>query len=301
MPCLNATSFYRDCTIKQRRNWIAQVTSDITKYMPADAIAVSSLQKFFPPARSGWRALLQPIARPTECALAGISFSVASGEAVAIVGPNGAGKSTLLRILATLMIPTRGSAAIAGHDVERSSTAARRQLGYHTGGDEGFYGRLSARENLNFFGAMNNISPADIRARIASITQRMGLAADLDRQLRTLSTGMSHRLGLVRALLHQPAVLLLDEPTRSLDPLAAADFRRLIKKDVVRGLGTTLLFASHTLSEVEEIADRVLVLDRGRAVAFDTPLGLRAATGSQTFADAVMRLARHPAEAGALS
>jgi ABC-2 type transport system ATP-binding protein len=269
--------------------------------MPADAIAVSSLEKFFPPARSGWRALLQPIARPTECALAGISFSVAPGEAVAIVGPNGAGKSTLLRILATLMIPTRGSAAIVGHDVERSSTAARRQLGYHTGGDEGFYGRLSARENLNFFGAMNNISPADIRGRIISITERMGLAADLDRQLRTFSTGMSHRLGLARALLHQPAVLLLDEPTRSLDPLAATGFRRLIKEDVVRGLGTTLLFASHTLSEVEEIADRVLVLDRGHGVAFDTPPELCAATGSRTFAEAILRLAGHPAEAGALS
>jgi ABC-2 type transport system ATP-binding protein len=277
------------------------VTSVITTQMPADAIAVSSLQKFFAPPRSGWRALLHPVARPTECALAGVSFAVNPGEAVAIVGPNGAGKSTLLRILATLLIPTRGSAAIAGHDVERSSTAARRQLGYHTGGDEGFYGRLSARENLNFFGAMNNISPADIRARIASAAERMGLTADLDRQLRTFSTGMSHRLGLARALLHQPAVLLLDEPTRSLDPLAAADFRRLIKNDVVRRLGTTLLFASHTLSEVEEIADRVLVLDHGRAVAFDTPQGLCAATGSQTFAGAIMKLARHPAEAGALS
>ena len=86
----------------------------------------------------------------------------------------------------------------------------------------------------------------------------MGIAADLDRQVRTLSTGMTHRVGLARALLHQPAVLLLDEPTRSLDPLAAADFRRLLKDDLVRQHGTTLLFASHTLSEVAEIADRVL-------------------------------------------
>jgi ABC-2 type transport system ATP-binding protein len=277
------------------------VTSVITTQMPADTIAVSSLEKFFPPARSGWRALLQPVARPTECALAGISFSVDSGEAVAIVGPNGAGKSTLLRILATLIIPTRGTASIASHDVEQSSAAARRQLGYHTGGDEGFYGRLSARENLSFFAAMNNISPADIRTRIASTAERMGLTADLDRQVRTFSTGMSHRLGLARALLHQPAVLLLDEPTRSLDPLAAADFRRLIKDDLVRRLGTTLLFASHTLSEVEEVADRVLVLDQGRAVAFDTPRALCVATGAQNFADALTRLARHSAETGVLS
>ena len=266
--------------------------------MPADAIAVSSLEKFFPPARSGWRSLLQPFSPHTERALAGVSFSVAAGEAVAIVGPNGAGKSTLLRILATLVLPTRGHACIADHDVSLSAPAARRQLGYHTGGDEGFYGRLSARENLSFFGAMNNLSQAEIRQRISLTAERMGIAPDLDRQVRTFSTGMSHRLGLARALLHQPAVLLLDEPTRSLDPLAAADFRKLIKDDLVRRLGTTLLFASHTLSEVEEIADRVLTLDRGLVVAFDTPQAVRIATGSQTFADAVTKLARHSSGTG---
>ena len=269
--------------------------------MPADAIAVSSLEKFFPPARSGWRTLLQPFAAPTQRALASLSFSVAAGEAVAIIGPNGAGKSTLLRILATLVLPTRGHAAIAAHDVERSSAAARRQLGYHTGGDEGFYSRLTARQNLTFFGAMNNMSQADIQKRIAATAERMGIAEDLDRQVRTFSTGMSHRLGLARALLHQPAVLLLDEPTRSLDPLAAADFRRLLKEDVVRGLGTTLLFASHTLSEVEEVADRVLVLDQGRAIAFDTPHSLCATTGARTFADAITRLAHHSAQTGVRS
>jgi ABC-2 type transport system ATP-binding protein len=266
--------------------------------MPADAIAVSSLEKFYPPARSGWRSLLQPFTQPTERALAGVSFSVKAGEAVAIVGPNGAGKSTLLRILATLVLPTRGRASIASHDIELAGPAARRQLGYHTGGDEGFYGRLSARENLSFFGAMNNLSQGDIRQRISITAERMGIAADLDRQVRTFSTGMSHRLGLARALLHRPAVLLLDEPTRSLDPLAAADFRKLIKDDLVRGLGTTLLFASHTLSEVEEVADRVLVLDRGLIVALDSPRNLCATTASQSFSDAVTKLARHSAQTG---
>ena len=277
------------------------MSSVITTQMPPDDIAVSSLEKFFPSAHSGWRSLLQPISKPTECALAGVSFAVASGEAVAIVGPNGAGKSTLLRILATLILPTRGHASIAANDVERSPAAARRQIGYHTGGDEGFYGRLSARENLGFFAAMNNMSAADIRTRIAATAERMGITADLDRQVRTFSTGMTHRLGLARALLHQPAVLLLDEPTRSLDPLAAADFRRLIKDDLVRRLGTTLLFASHTLSEVEEVADRVLVLEQGRAIAFDTPRGLCLKTGSQNFSEAVTKLVRQPVQSGVAS
>jgi len=263
--------------------------------MPAPAISVEALEKYFPPARSGWRALLHPFAQPTERALAGISFLVQPGEAVAIVGPNGAGKSTVLRILATLILPTRGRATISDSDVERYPSHARRHLGYHTGGDEGFYTRLSARENLQFFAAMNNMSGAETRKRIALTAERMGIAADLDRQVRTLSTGMTHRVGLARALLHQPDVLLLDEPTRSLDPLAAADFRRLLKGDLVCQHGTTLLFASHTLSEVAEIADRVLLLEAGRVTAFDSPRGLCVKTGATNLEDAIARLARPPA------
>ncbi len=269
--------------------------------MPAHAISVTSLEKYFPPALTGWRALMQPLARATERALADISFTVEQGEAVALIGANGAGKSTLLRILATLIVPTRGHATLGGFDVERQSAEARSQFGYHTGGDEGFYSRLSGRENLAFFAAMNNLSSAEARKRIASVAESMGIQDDLDRQVRTLSTGTTHRLGLARALLHGPAVLLLDEPTRSLDPLAAADFRRLLKDDLVRGRGATLLFASHTLSEVEEIADRVVLLDEGRVLACDSPRGLCASTRTSTFAAAVSSLARHSVPAGALS
>ncbi|HXX18103.1 MAG TPA: ABC transporter ATP-binding protein [Candidatus Acidoferrum sp.] len=269
--------------------------------MSAPAIAVENLEKYFPPAVSGWRALLHPVAKTTQCALARISFTVEHGEAVAIVGHNGAGKSTLLRILATLIVPTRGRATVGGFDVEREGAGARRQLGYHTGGDEGFYARLTGRENLAFFAAMNNLSGSQALQRIAAVTEWLGLSGELDRQVRTLSTGMTHRLGLARALLHGPAVLLLDEPTRSLDPLAAADFRRLLKDELVRGRGTTLLFASHTLSEVEEIADRVIVLDHGKLIACDSPSRLRSATGTATLEAAITRLARPPAAVEALS
>jgi len=267
--------------------------------MPPHAISVENLEKYFPPALSGWRALLQPILSPTERALAGVSFTVADGEAVALVGPNGAGKSTLLRILATLIIPTRGSAALGGFDVERHSAEARKQFGYHTGGDEGFYGRLTGLENLRFFAAMNNITGVDAKERIARVSESVGISEELGRQVRTYSTGMTHRLGLARALLHGPMILLLDEPTRSLDPLAASDFRRLLKDDLVRRRGVTLLFASHTLSEVEEIADRVVLLDAGRVIACDTPRGLRASTHTATLEAAIESLARHrtPAEA----
>jgi ABC-2 type transport system ATP-binding protein len=267
--------------------------------MPAQAISISALEKYFPPALAGWRALMQPVARLTEKALGGVSFTVEQGEAVALIGPNGAGKSTLLRILATLIVPTRGHASLGGFDVEREAAEARRQFGYHTGGDEGFYSRLSARENLEFFAAMNNLSPTVARKQIAVIAESMGIREDLDRQVRTFSTGRTHRLGLARALLHNPAILLLDEPTRSLDPLAAADLRRLLRDDLVRGRGTTLLFASHTLSEVEEIADRVVLMDGGRVIACDSPRGLCVSARTSTFAEAVSNLARNAAPAEA--
>jgi ABC-2 type transport system ATP-binding protein len=260
--------------------------------MSSPAIAVENLEKYFPPALSGWRAFLQPMAAATQRAVAGVSFSVARGEAVALVGANGAGKSTLLRILATLIVPTRGSASLGGYDVERQAAEARKQLGYHTGGDEGFYGRLTGRANLSFFAAMNNIDGAQARERIAEVAAMLEISGDLDRQVRTYSTGMTHRLGLARALLHWPSVLLLDEPTRSLDPLAAADFRRLLRDEIVRRRGTTLLFASHTPAEVEQVADRVVLLDGGKAVACDSPGGLRDRTGATTLAEAIEGLMR---------
>src|SRR5277367_4635222 len=152
--------------------------------MPAAPIVVENLEKFFPPALSGWKALLHPFVRPTECALAGVSLTVEQGEAVALVGPNGAGKSTLLRILATLVFPTTGRAMLGGFDVEREGAGARSQLGYHTGGDEGFYRRLTGRENLMFFAAMNNLTGAEAHKKINAATEWMGMSADLDRQVR---------------------------------------------------------------------------------------------------------------------
>lgn len=268
--------------------------------MPDAAILVESLEKCFPPALSGWRALLQPFLRPTQGALKGVSFAVERGEAVALAGPNGAGKSTLLRILATLIVPTKGRACVEACDVERNPAAARAKLGYHTGGDEGFYGRLTGRQNLSFFAAMNNQSGPLAKERIAAVVRWLGIGDELDQQVRTYSTGLVHRLGLARALLHGPAVLLLDEPTRSLDPPSATDFRRLLKGELVRNLGTTLLFSSHSANEIEEIADRVIILEEGKVIASDTPDKIRAATASATFEKALSKLMRHTVHAEAL-
>jgi len=257
------------------------------------AIILNSLEKWFPPAFTGWRAFLQPFANPVSPALRGISLQVAKGEAVALLGANGAGKTTLLRILATLLLPTHGSASLAGHDTVREPASVRRKIGYHAGSDLGFYSRLTGRQNLLFFGRLNHLSDDYSARRIKQLSQRFGLSDSLDRQVRTLSSGTIQRLSLMRALLHEPKVLLLDEPTRSLDALAAADFRRFLKSEVLDAQHTSLLFASHTLAEIELLADRVAILHEGKLLAIETPSALRSATGTASLEQAFARLTGH--------
>jgi ABC-2 type transport system ATP-binding protein len=262
------------------------------------AILVENLTKRFPPAYSGWRTFLQIVAPATVQALGAVSLEANQGEVVALVGANGAGKSTLLRILATLLVPTSGRAVVAGFDVERQAAQVRRRIGYHSAADFGFYGRLTGRENLEFFAAMSGLRPGEARERIAELTEHLGLGPALDRQTRGLSSGTINRLGLARALMHRPAVLLLDEPTRSLDPLAAEEFRGLLR-DLVHRCGTTAVFASHILSEVEELAGRIALIDNGSLIAFDTPQALIAATGAGSIQRAVeMLLSRASASVG---
>lgn len=258
--------------------------------MPEAAITLDALKKSFPPARSGWRAFFQPFEKPTAVALAGISLEVRAGESLALLGTNGAGKSTLLRILATLLVPTSGHARVAGHDTVHQSREVRRCLGYHAGTDHGFYPRLTTRQNLLFFGRLNLLSRSAAPRRISTLADQFRLGEALDRQVRTLSSGTVQRLSLARALLHQPRVLLLDEPTRSLDAIAAADFRRFLKAEILRKGDTSLLFASHTLPEVELLADRVAVIDAGRLLACDTPSTLKLSTGAPSLEEVFLRL-----------
>jgi len=264
-------------------------TSMLEAQTPA-AIVLQDLEKYYPPPRSGLRAYLQPFERATRAALKGVSFEVHAGEAVALLGANGAGKSTLLRILATLLLPTRGKALIAGHDTAKDSRAVRRNLGYHAGSDQGFYPRLTGQQNLLFFGQLNHLTKGDAQHRIAELAETFHLRDALDQQVRTLSSGIAQRLSLARALLHQPSVLLLDEPTRSLDAIAAAEFRRFLSTKVLGDAKTSILFASHALSEIEQLANRVAVIDHGQLVALDSISGLLARTQTRNLEQAFFQL-----------
>ena len=207
-------------------------------------------------------------------ALGGVSLTVAPGEIVALLGPNGAGKSTLLRIIATLMDADAGTVRLAGHDTAADPLAARAAIGVMLGEERSLYWRISGRRNLNYFGALQGLERAAARQRTGELLERFGLTAVADRRCGEYSTGMRARLGLARALIAKPPVLLLDEPARSLDPVAAADLRGLLSR-LAGEERTAVLYATHDLHDAAEVADRTLGLSRG-LIAFEHGAGTSA-------------------------
>jgi ABC-2 type transport system ATP-binding protein len=197
-------------------------------------------------------------------ALAGLDLDVERGEIFGLVGPNGAGKTTTLRILATLLAPTAGDAEIAGASVRHDPDAVRRAVGFMPD-SFGVYDDMKAWEYLDFFGRCHGL-PADRRRRmIADLLDLVDLGARRDAYVATLSRGMQQRLCLAHALVHDPAVLVLDEPASGLDPRARVELRELLRE--LRALGKTILISSHILPELEELCTSLAIIDHGRVLA----------------------------------
>lgn len=196
-------------------------------------------------------------------ALVDVSFDVAPGEVVVLLGPNGAGKSTLLRILGTTVIADSGEALVAGHSVNEAPAAVRRSVGFLMAEERTWYWRLTGRHNLEFFAALYGFRRKAAMQRAECLLDEVGLTDVADRSFGGYSSGMRLRLSLARALLAEPPVLLLDEPTRSLDPIATKHFRDLILRTAEQR-DTAVLIATHDLHEAATLASRVLVLAAGR-------------------------------------
>jgi ABC-2 type transport system ATP-binding protein len=196
-------------------------------------------------------------------ALDGVGLEVREGEAVALLGENGAGKSTLLRILATAIIPDAGEVWIGGHDVLRAPTAARGSIGFLLADERSWYWRLTGRQNLEFFAALYGLGRPAGTARAAELLQLVGLGDSADRRFGEYSSGMRLRLSLARAVLSRPPILLLDEPTRSIDPIARIHFHDLLAS-FMETERVTLLLATHDLHEATLLARRCLFLAGGR-------------------------------------
>lgn len=221
------------------------------------AVRVGDLHKRF--GVRGWRP-----GRPRSFvdALNGASLSVERGSVHGIIGPNGSGKSTLLRVLATLIIPDSGSATVDGYHVVENALDVRRRIGFSTGEERSVYWRLTARQNLDFAAALHHLP--DPSERVARALRTADLLEVADRPVSGFSQGMARRLGLARSMLHEPPVLLLDEPTRSVDPVARDELHRTVC--TLRDAGTTIVLTTHDLAEAAAICDQVSVLHAGSVV-----------------------------------
>ncbi|MEU8775953.1 ATP-binding cassette domain-containing protein [Streptomyces sp. NPDC048606] len=210
-------------------------------------------------------------------ALRGLDLAVPAGSVCGLLGPNGAGKTTAVRILTTLTTPTAGRALVAGHDVTRAPDAVRRAIGV-TGQYASVDGDLTGRENLRLFARLAGLRGRPGRDRADGLLERFGLAGAADRTASTLSGGMRRRLDLAAGLIAHPRVLFLDEPTTGLDPAAREHIWTAVRE--LADEGTTVLLTTQYLEEADRLADEVVVVDRGRAVASDSPTALKARIGS---------------------
>ncbi|WP_414663375.1 ABC transporter ATP-binding protein [Horticoccus sp. 23ND18S-11] len=201
-----------------------------------------------------------------------VSFSVAPGQIYGLLGANGAGKTTTLRLLATLLQPTGGGATVAGFDVVTHSQQVRANVGF-LATSTALYGRLTARETLAYFGRLNGIGEPEIAERTARLADQLGMHEFLDRRCDTFSTGMKQKTSIARTLIHDPAVMIFDEPTLGLDIMAARTIVKFVRE--CRERGKTVIYSTHIMSEVEKLCDVIGIIHGGRLLAEGTLENLR--------------------------
>ncbi len=201
-----------------------------------------------------------------------VSFEARPGEVLGFLGPNGAGKTTTMRMIAGFIAPTGGTASICGHDIEREPLAAKAKLGYLPEGAPS-YGEMSVQGFLEFIADLRDLTGAARRIRLEQVTERLGLGGVAAQTIDTLSKGFRRRVGIAQAILHDPPVLILDEPTDGLDPNQKHEVRALINEMAAE---KTIVVSTHILEEVEAVCTRAIIIARGRIVADDTPQGLAA-------------------------
>jgi ABC-2 type transport system ATP-binding protein len=202
-----------------------------------------------------------------------LSLAVERGELFGLLGPNGAGKTTTVKILATLLMPTSGTARVLGHDVVREANAIRARIGFIFGGERGLYWRLSGIDNLRYFASLYHMDPDVTRRRIPALLEQVGLQDRGQERVEGYSRGMKQRLHIARALLHDPEILFLDEPTLGLDPVGARDLRQMIAD--LQEAGKTILLTTHYMFEADLLCQRIAVINKGHIIAQGSPQTLK--------------------------
>jgi ABC-2 type transport system ATP-binding protein len=243
--------------------------------MTAPAVETRDLAKVFERGRRTiWQRLRrEPDRRDRFSAVDGIDLRVEGGEIFGLLGPNGAGKTTTMKMLATLLIPTSGTIRVLGIDPLERPREVRARLGAMLSGERSLYWKLTGRENLEYFAALYHVPPKETTPRIAASLAAVKLSDRADDYVERYSTGMRQRLALARALLPDPQLMILDEPTVGLDPQASRDLRDRVRE--LRAEGRTVLLTTHYMEEADQLCDRVAIIDHGRIVALDTPAALK--------------------------
>jgi sodium transport system ATP-binding protein len=215
-------------------------------------------------------------ARGEVHAVQGIDFECHAGEIFGLLGANGAGKTTTLRMLATILAPSSGSACIMGHDVAKESESVRKSLGFYSA-STALYPRLTARETIEFFARINQYPAGKIAERVDYLITRFGIERYAGARIDKLSSGMKQKVSIARTVAHDPPLLIFDEPTVGLDVINALEMQEVIKE--FRGLGKTILFSTHIMSEAEKLCDRIAIINNGLILACGTLEELRQLTG----------------------
>lgn len=251
-------------------------------------IEIKKVSKWFSPSFSLSRFWKK---RPKVKALDQINLTINPGTLFALVGPNGAGKTTLLRLLSTLLLPDEGEVRIHGYSSLTDASKIRERVAFTMGHEGGFYWRLTARENLEFFATLYDLNRSETKRKIEEASQLFGMEEYLDRSYQTLSTGMRQRVALARSFLNGATLLLADEPTKSLDPLARKELRVLFQK-LATEHGKTVVLATHDLNEASEIADQIGILHQGRLVKTVTPTELNPSGNQESLENLFSQLCR---------
>lgn len=232
--------------------------------MDAEVRVEQLVKNYYPKQRTG---LFKSETREVQ-ALKGVSLEIRQGEVFGLLGPNGAGKTTLIKCLTTLLLPTSGDAWIHGYHVVKQENLVRAAVGCMLMGERGLYWKLTGRENLVFFGALYHLTPSDRRQRAEQIIELLGMQEIADRAVETYSSGQKMMLAFGKSLINDAPVLILDEPTNTLDVPSARELRALVRQ--LNQQGKTVVYTTHIMSEAETLCDRVAIIDHGEVIAQGT-------------------------------
>ena len=223
-----------------------------------------------------------------KVAVDNVSFKVEPGEIVALLGENGAGKTTTLRMISTMLKISEGQAMVNGYDVSKEPDKVRKEIGILFGGEVGIYDRLTARENIEYFAELNGIPKQETKERISKLSKELGMDEYIDKRVGKFSRGMKQKVSIARSIVHEPNVMLFDEPSTGLDVTAARTIQDFILD--CKAQGKTIVFSSHSMREVEKLCDRIVIINKGKIVDEGTVEYLKNKYGNDDLEEVFVKL-----------